>query len=75
MRKGKDSRPGLPPPELISPYIVPYRGQADALNEERARLRAWRRRSGQLDRHLLLWLEILLVMLVAFGFYLSGALG
>jgi hypothetical protein len=74
MRKGKDSRHGLPPLGLTSPYIGLYRGQADALEAERQRLKTWRRKSGQLKRQLLIWLEISLIMLLAFGLYLSGVL-
>ncbi len=74
MRKGKNSRHGLPPLELTSPYIGFYRGQADALEAERQRLEAWRRKSGQLKTHILIWLEISVIMLLAFGLYLSGAL-
>ena len=68
----KINRHGLPPLGLTSPYIGFYRGQADAMEAERERLEAWRRRTGQPKKHLLLWLEISVILLVAFGLYLSG---
>ncbi|MFY9640391.1 MAG: hypothetical protein WCD20_07085 [Rhodomicrobium sp.] len=55
-----------------SPYAFgSYAKQADALQAERQRLKAWRRKSGQ-SRHTL-WLEILLLLAVAVGLYLIAS--
>jgi hypothetical protein len=71
MIKGRFSSRGLPRIGLTSPYIGFYHGQADALEAERRRLYDWQRRSAP-KRHLLLWLEISIILLVAFGLYLSA---
>jgi len=71
MSHGKFYRSSLPRLGLTSPYIGFYRGQEDALEAGRGRLDAWRRKS-QRKRHLILWLEISIILLVAFGLYLTA---
>jgi hypothetical protein len=70
MTHGKFYRRSLPQTGLTSPYIGFYHGPEDALEVERQRLSYWRRKAAP-KRHLLLWLEISIVLLVAFGLYLS----
>ncbi len=73
MRKGTDN-PFKPHPQRSrSPYAFgSYGKQAEALEAERQRLKAWRRKSGQPGHSL--WLEILLLLAVAAGLCLTGLL-